>query len=55
MSARQICNIGLGDEDAGKMAEHFQAWSQGLLEHLQHDSSSPGPATVAGADEHSEG
>ena len=53
MSAQQICNIGLGDEDTGKMAEHFQAWSRGLLEHLQHDSASP--ATEAGADEHSEG
>ena len=51
MGARRICSSGMGDEDTGKMAQQFDDWSKGLLQHLQHGSAMPDNAEAGEADD----
>lgn len=32
MGAQRLAAAGLGDEDSGRLPEHFQVWAQGILE-----------------------
>lgn len=50
MGGQRITPCGLGDEDTGKMAEQFEAWSSSLLKGLQACGSSGQQPPSAQAD-----